>query len=750
MRAAALAVFLAWSLVEPAAAQTMALPTTPPSAPAAEAGTQDAQGTAAADLDALIGTLENEQARNELLAKLRALNAGSAATPAATEPDYLGDILDSLDAEVGERFELAGQALIGLVRSITEVPVLLRWLWSQLTEPISRAMWYSIGSQIGAAVLGGFIASIAVRLMLRGWRDRRGELPPEARRKARLKASLANLTVNLVALATFLLVTYVVLRYTAVSILGQRVAGDILTAIACVRGATAFSKAYLAPENPRRRLAAMDDAAASAAQRWVSVLLGLAFYGYFGLEAARRLGLPWTVHAFLLHSLFLVVAALAIRAIYRLRAYLGAAIERWGAAAGTGPARYLPWRAFSLVGHHVLAGWVALVYLVWALGPPGGAQLLTRGLLITVLVLIAARAINVWLDWTLVGDADKETPAGEEMQAEPEPLSAGQVAKITAARIAVLAVAMLAIAQAWGVDVVGWIEGEAGRAVLATVLRIALIVAIVVAVAQLIQRGTTGYIGATDANGNLLYSNRTRTLASMARNLAVTMLVAIGIVEVLSELGVNANALLAGAGVVGLAIGFGAQTLVKDLITGLFILVGDTVRVGDVVDLGGRAGVVEAISMRTITLRAYNGDVHTIPYSSIDVVTNMTKDFSFYVFDLVVAYKEDVDRVAEVLREIDSQLRREWPYRRLMLEPLEIAGVDAFRDSGVLVKARTKVRAGEQWRVGREFNRRIKRRFDELGIELPVPQQKVVFGGNHSEDVATLLPEPMRRAVGEA
>ena len=207
----------------------------------------------------------------------------------------------------------------------------------------------------------------------------------------------------------------------------------------------------------------------------------------------------------------------------------------------------------------------------------------------------------------------------------------------------------------------------------------------------------------------------------------------------LSELGVNANALLAGAGVVGLAIGFGAQTLVKDLITGLFILIGDTVRVGDVVDLGGRAGVVEAISMRTMTLRAYNGDVHTIPYSSIDVVTNMTKDFSFYVFDLVVAYKEDVDRVIEVLREIDSQLRREWPYRRLMLEPLEIAGVDAFRElRAPLIKARTKVRAGEQWKVGREFNRRIKRRFDELGIELPVPQQQVVFGGSDAEDAAPL------------
>jgi small-conductance mechanosensitive channel len=167
--------------------------------------------------------------------------------------------------------------------------------------------------------------------------------------------------------------------------------------------------------------------------------------------------------------------------------------------------------------------------------------------------------------------------------------------------------------------------------------------------------------------------------------------------------------------------------------------------VGDVVDLSGKAGVVEAISMRTITLRAYNGDVHTIPYSSIDVVTNMTKEFSYYVFDLCVAYKENVDQVIDVLRELDSQLRREWPYRRLILEPLEIAGVDAFRDSGVLIKSRTKVRAGEQWKVGREFNRRIKRRFDELGIELPVPQQKIQYAGSLGGDPPPLLVEQMRR-----
>ena len=699
------------------------------------------------DLQALIATLENDQARAELLAKLRALNQTATAGP---ETDYLSGALDSLDAAVSGRMEVLGEALAGVVGSLQQVPVLLDWARSQLTEPISRSMWYTIGSQVGGAVLAGFAASLVVRLLLRRWRDRRGGLPLEATRHARLRASLAHLAVNLAALLTFLVVTHFVLSYTAISILGRRVAGDILVSIACVRMVTALSKAYLAPENARRRLSAMNDAEATEAERWMVTLFGLGLYGHFGLTAARRLGLPWSVHGFLSHLLFFIVAVLTMRAIYRLRAYLGAAIERWGEASGRGLARYLPWHAFSAAGHHMLAAWVALVYLAWAVGSPDAAILLTRGLLVAVLVLIAVRAVNVWLDWTVVRRASPG--AAEDGGPEPEPPPTIQVVAITALRVGVMISGLLVIAQAWGMDVLGWVTADTGRAALATIGRIGLILAVVIAAGQLLQRGAGRYIAAKDVNGNPLYSNRTRTLVSMARNLAVTMLVAIGIVEVLSELGVNANALLAGAGVVGLAIGFGAQTLVKDLITGLFILVGDTVRVGDVVDLGGKAGVVEAISMRTITLRAYNGDVHTIPFSSIDVVTNMTKDFSYYVFDVVVAYKEDVDRVIEVLREIDSHLRREWPYRRLMLEPLEIAGVDAFRESGVLIKARTRVRPGEQWKVGREFNRRIKRRFDELGIELPVPQQKVHWAIPPTEAQAApaIHQEPMRRTAGEA
>ncbi|MGE3741878.1 MAG: mechanosensitive ion channel domain-containing protein, partial [Geminicoccaceae bacterium] len=663
-----------------------------PTGPIVSNGAPATAAATDADIKALIDAIENEQSRAELISRLKALESASEPAP---ESDLIGEVLDNLDTEVTRRFDLVRQSLQGLRSSLDELPVLTSWFWSQVAEPISRAMWYSIGSQIGGAVLAGYVASLAIRALVRGWRDRRLDLPVAAKRKRRLGASLAHLAVNLAALAAFLIVTYLVLGQTQVTLLGRRVAGDLLLAVAVGRTITSLSRALLAPENPRRRLPGLDDATAGETHRWVCLLFGLGVYGYFFLAAARRLGLPWTVHAFLLHLLFFVVAVLAIWAIYRLRAHLGAAIEKWGSEFSPFFSRYLPWDYFSSVGHHILALWVALVYLLWAIGSPEGARLLTSGLLVTILVLIVGRAINVWLDWLLVRQpaGAENSPAGSET--EQEPLPTLTVAGITVAKLGVLVVGLAVIAQAWGIDAAGWLTGDAGLAIAAIAGRIALVIGIVLALGKSVDAIAGRYLAARDSGGNLLYSNRTRTMVSMARNLMVTLLITVGIIEVLSAVGVNANALLAGAGVVGLAIGFGAQTLVKDLITGLFILLGDTVRVGDVVDLGGRSGVVEAISMRTVTLRAYNGDVHTIPFSSIDVVTNMTKEFSYYVFDLVVTYKEDLDRVMEVLREIDSQLRREWPYRRLMLEPLEIAGVDAFSQSGPIIKARTKVRAGE-------------------------------------------------------
>jgi small conductance mechanosensitive channel len=233
-----------------------------------------------------------------------------------------------------------------------------------------------------------------------------------------------------------------------------------------------------------------------------------------------------------------------------------------------------------------------------------------------------------------------------------------------------------------------------------------------------------------DVEGNPRLSSRTRTLLNIIRHVVLVFLGLMALFVILAELGVNIAPLLAGAGVIGLAIGFGSQKLVQDIITGMFVLFSDTMRVGDVVQVSGRSGVVEAVTLRTVVLRDYGGNVHTIPYSAIDTVTNLTKDFSYAVFDIGVGYRENVDEVMQVLHDLGAEMRQDPYFRRLILEPLEVAGVDRFADSAVVIKARFKTRPLRQWDVAREFNRRIKNRFDELGIEIPFPHQTVYFGAD--------------------
>ncbi|WP_049974662.1 mechanosensitive ion channel family protein [Azospirillum sp. B4] len=226
------------------------------------------------------------------------------------------------------------------------------------------------------------------------------------------------------------------------------------------------------------------------------------------------------------------------------------------------------------------------------------------------------------------------------------------------------------------------------------------------------------------------HSARTRTLLPLFRKtLAIVLSTAVALV-ILSQVGVNVGPLLAGAGIAGIAIGFGAQTLVKDFITGLFILMQDAVAVGDVVAVAGCSGTVEQISIRSMRLRDVSGTVIIIPFSEVTTVKNMTKEFSYAMFEVGVAYREDVDQVSEVLTELGADLQADPDYADRILEPIDILGLDKFADSAVVIKARIKTRPSDQWKVMRAFNRRMKQRFDELGIDIPFPHQTIYFGAD--------------------
>lgn len=241
--------------------------------------------------------------------------------------------------------------------------------------------------------------------------------------------------------------------------------------------------------------------------------------------------------------------------------------------------------------------------------------------------------------------------------------------------------------------------------------------------------------GFLSRNKDLEYRKRLETLHAVSRITAKIALTILAGVLVLDQLGVAVGPLLTAAGIVGVAVGFGAQQLVQDVITGFFLLLDDQIRVGDVVEIAGKSGLVEHINLRLTILRDLSGNVHYIRNGQISTVTNMTKDYSYFLLDMGVAYREDTDQVAEVIRETAEELRNDEIFGPLILEPVEILGVDRFEDSAVIVRARLKTVPIEQWKVGRELNRRLKKRFDELGIEIPFPHL-TIYPGQSRDGVA--------------
>lgn len=220
---------------------------------------------------------------------------------------------------------------------------------------------------------------------------------------------------------------------------------------------------------------------------------------------------------------------------------------------------------------------------------------------------------------------------------------------------------------------------------------------------------------------------RIKTLSELLRKAGITVLWIIAAMMVLKEVGIDIGPLLAGAGIAGLAVGFGAQNLVRDVVSGFFILLENQIGVGDVAVINGTGGLVEEVNIRTIVLRDAAGTVHVFPNGTISTLSNMTKDWSAMVFDIGVAYKEDTDRVSKIMIEVAEELRADGEFKDRILEPMELMGVDSFGDSAVVIKARLKTKPIQQWAVGREYRRRLKKAFDEKGVEIPFPYRTITW-----------------------
>jgi small conductance mechanosensitive channel len=286
-------------------------------------------------------------------------------------------------------------------------------------------------------------------------------------------------------------------------------------------------------------------------------------------------------------------------------------------------------------------------------------------------------------------------------------------------------VVVSAVLDAWDVaDLGGWLASDSGQAFVTALVSAAAILF----VAWLLWLAMSSWVEyRLNPNVGRAAGARERTLLQLLRNAATVLLIAISLMLALSEIGVDIGPLLAGAGVLGLAIGFGAQKMVQDVITGAFIQFENAINEGDVVTVAGTTGVVEKLTVRSVGIRDLSGTYHIVPFSAVDTVSNFMRGFAYHVAAIGVAYREDVGEVKEAMREAFDELCA-GDHGDNILDDIEMQGVTEFADSAVTVRARIRTKPGLQWAVGRAYNEIIKRVFDRRGIEIPFPHRTIYWG----------------------
>ena len=676
---------------------------------------------APAELEKLIATLEDDQARTELLAQLRALvdaQRATAKTTAASADSIGARLLGDLSARAGT----LSTEFVQAAEIVLDVPRLFAWLDAQMSDGAARAAWLAT---IATILLALAAAEAARWLVSRALRRARRALAERSDKGwiVRLAMAVSIAAIDLLAVAAFAIAANAVLPLTEPAEVTGAIVLALVGAVVLARALLIAARAAIAPDRNAQRLVPLSDESAHYVYLWARRFVTVGVVGYFTVAAAAWLAAPMAITGTLSKLAGLLLTVMAVMLVLQTRAGIARAIAGDGERAAAVRARIGEfWHVFAIV-------YVVGLYAVWSLGMEGGFGRLTQATVMTALIIVIARLAIVGARRVL----DRGFALGVELRQRFPALEARANRYLTMVHSTVRAViwllALVSVAQAWGLDMLGVLAAPAAIAVIGGAVRAALIIVVALAFLEIVGSVIERYLGRRVADtGTPQLSARIRTVLPLLRNALRVVVGVIVALVLLSEVGIDIGPLLAGVGVLGLAIGFGAQKLVQDVITGLFILIEDTIHVGEVARAGGHVGLVEGLTIRTIRMRDLSGTVHVIPFSEVTTIENLTRDFSYAVIEAGVAYREDTDDVVEVLKEVAEDLRGDPAFAADILEPLEVLGVDALADSAVVIKVRLKTVPIKQWGVKREFNRRMKKAFDARGIEIPFPHQTVYFG----------------------
>jgi small conductance mechanosensitive channel len=680
------------------------------------------------ELEDLAAVMEDKAAREQLLSRIRTLIATQKDIVKNTQVKPQVESTGArLVAVLSENVRETSRQLVAAANALRDVPDLINAVLDQAANAKTRRRWLDLIIKILVIVFAGWLADRLVRLLLR--RPRRALEERDADTIwVRLPLLAGRTLLDLVPIAAYAAAAYATAPVVRPTPEVQIMALTLVNAYLIVRGILAVARMALAPMVGSLRILPLSDMTANYLFIWTRRLVGFSVFGFFFAEAALLLGLPAGGYMVLLRLLGLVIASLAVVFVLQNRAPVAAWIRGDEKTKKAGRLR----DRFADIWHVLAVIYGAAIFAVWVLGVEDGFRFLARATAVSAVILIAAQLIMTGLDRLVKRGFAIRQEVRDRFPTLEERANRYLPAMRLLLHWAVGLIAALALLETWGVNLLGWLDTPLGKQLAESAFSIVAVVVLALIFWEAVNTGVERYLTQTDEEGNVVErSARIRTLLPLFRKVVFTVLAVLVSLILLSELGINIGPLLAGAGVVGLAVGFGAQTLVKDVITGLFILVEDTIAVGDYVDVGGHEGTVESISIRTIRLRDPSGNVHTVPFSEVGTVLNYTKDFSVVVLNIGIAYRENVDEVMKVIEDLGREMAEDPKLAADIIRPLEVQGLQSLDDSAVVIRARIRVRAGTQWGMKREFNRRMKNRFDELGIEIPFPQRSITF----SEDI---------------
>lgn len=744
-----------------------------PNKPAAVATSPAAANTLTPDeARRALETLQDDKRRAEIINTLRAIaNAQPSASsqpvnaqqPQASPPPQDAPLAaDSLGAQlllqVSEQFASISNEIATAADAVTRFPLLWHWLKRTATNPATYDLLFDIAWKL-AVVLGcaltvewlmravvrrpiAFLEARVPKSALASTLPVQGTaidgLPPASaeglsgdaqvrQRHVRLTQAWNTVIRLPFVLARLVLELLPIFAFAGVGnlLLGSKIGDSIIPKLAILaivnayvlRGAVICVARMLVSAEALSLFTVRGETAAYV-HIWTKRIATVAVFGVTLANVALLLGLYRPGYFALLRLVMLVVHLLVVVVILQCRRAVAELIRtdpRNGMMAAMR-------NRLALVWHYIAIALVLGLWAVWALNIKNGYALLFQYVVGTIAVILISRLLLI----VIVGVIDRifrvppdvvERFPGIETRANHYLPVARRVVSYF-----VGVVGFIALLQVWGIDAIDWFAtGRIGNRLLSAAVTIGIAVLIATVVWEVSNAYFDRQLARLSRDGHFARAARLRTFLPMLRTTLLCVIGAVVTLTALSEIGVNVAPLLAGAGIIGIAIGFGSQKLVQDVITGLFLLLENVVHVGDFVTVSGLSGTVENVSIRTIRLRASDGAVHIVPFSAVTSVTNNSRGVGNASISVTVPYNEDSDRVEQILKEIAAEMRKEPHFGHLIRDDLELWGIDKVNGSMISIVGQIRCTDAGRWPVQREFNRRMMRKFKECGVEIARP-----------------------------